>query len=319
MKKKIFLLLCFLLFSTGVVFAVEADITTAEETTERFFAVKNLPVLFGLLFLGGMIVYFIEKAKKGQKIFIRKIAGLNAIDDALGRSTEMGKPALYVPGIMGIEHLETLASVSILGHISKKIANYESDLKVPVRDPLVYSTAQEVIKESFLSAGRPDAYKDNMVEFLTSEQFGYVAGISGYMVREKPAATFFLGCFYAESLLLAETGNSIGAIQVAGTANPSQIPFFITACDYTLIGEELYAAGAYLSDDGKSRGSLKGQDMGKAAVMTIIILFTLITIVYSFTLSGQEITEVTKMQMGNIEPENWIQRVYFFFRNIMDF
>ena len=69
------------------------------------------------------------------------------------------------------------------------------------------------------------------------------------MLRDRPAAHIFMGSFYAESLLLAETGFSTGAIQVAGTANVHQLPFFVVACDYTLIGEELYAASAYLSGE----------------------------------------------------------------------
>ena len=72
-------------------------------------------------------------------------------------------------------------------------------------------------------------------------------GLDGIMVRERPATVFLLGMFYAESLILAETANSVGAIQIAGTDASSQLPFFIAACDYTLIGEELYAASAYMS------------------------------------------------------------------------
>jgi hypothetical protein len=92
------------------------------------------------------------------------------------------------------------------------------------------------------------------------------------MLREKPAACFYQGKFYAESLILAETGNSIGAIQIAGTASPSQLPFFITACDYTLIGEEFFAASAYLSGDRRLIGSIRGQDMGKIIFMAAILL-----------------------------------------------
>ena len=70
---------------------------------------------------------------------------------------------------------------------------------------------------------------------------------------------------------MAETGNSIGAIQVAGTGSPTQIPFFVTACDYTLIGEEFFAASAYLSKKASLIGSLKGQDMAKFVVITMIV------------------------------------------------
>jgi len=92
------------------------------------------------------------------------------------------------------------------------------------------------------------------------------------MVREKPATNFFLGMFWAESLILAETGATTGAIQIAGTDAVHQLPFFITACDYTLIGEELYAASAYLSREPLLVGSLKGQDYGKLAVLFLVLI-----------------------------------------------
>jgi hypothetical protein len=69
---------------------------------------------------------------------------------------------------------------------------------------------------------------------------------------------------------LAETGNSIGAIQIAGTGSASQIPFFVTACDYTLIGEEFFAASAYLSNKPELIGSIKGQDIVKFMVMLLM-------------------------------------------------
>jgi hypothetical protein len=134
------------------------------------------------------------------------------------------------------------------------------------------STAQEVVKEAYLEAGRPDAYRRENIRYISDLQFAYVAGVDGIMLREKPAANFYLGAFWAESLILAETGHSIGAIQIAGTAMPSQLPFFIAACDYTLIGEELFAASAYLSREPRLLGSLIGQDWGKVVILISIIL-----------------------------------------------
>jgi len=96
------------------------------------------------------------------------------------------------------------------------------------------------------------------------------------MMRDKPAANFFMGYYYAESLILAETGASTGAIQIAGTDSATQLPFFVTTCDYTLIGEELYAASAYLAREPMLLGSLKGQDVGKVFIMVIIVLGTLL-------------------------------------------
>ncbi len=91
------------------------------------------------------------------------------------------------------------------------------------------------------------------------------------MVREKPGANLLLGMFYAESLVLAETGSSVGAIQIAGTDAVAQLPFFVTACDYTIIGEELYAASAYIGREPTLLGSLKGQDVFKAICIVLIV------------------------------------------------
>jgi hypothetical protein len=129
-----------------------------------------------------------------------------------------------------------------------------------------------MVKGGYLQAGRPDAYDPNSVRFVSPEQFAYVASVTGIMLRDRPAAHIFMGSFYAESLLLAETGFATGAIQVAGTANVHQLPFFVVACDYTLIGEELFAASAYLSGDPKLVGGLKGADWIKIVVIVVIVV-----------------------------------------------
>ena len=218
------------------------------------------------------IAYFIYLSTTGRELYIRKIAGLEAVNEAVGRATEMGRPILFIPGIQDMDNVQTVAGVSIMGHIARRTATYETHLEVPVSRSITMSVARETVKQAYLEAGRPDLYNDDMVHYVTDEQFGYVAAVDGIMVREKPAACFYLGAFFAESLILAETGNSIGAIQVAGTAMPTQLPFFVAACDYTLIGEELFAASAYLTEDKKMKGSLKGQDAGKAIAMIFIIL-----------------------------------------------
>ncbi len=229
-------------------------------------------LLLILFIVSASVVYFIETAKRGKKLFIRKIAGLDAVDEAIGRATEMGRPILFIPGIQDMDDVQTIAGITILGHISRTIAAYDTRLYMPVSRSLVMTAARETIKTSYMAAGRPDAYNDDMVTYVTDEQFGYVAAVDGYMVRQKPAACFYLGAFFAESLIMAETGNSIGAIQIAGTAMPTQLPFFVAACDFTLIGEELFAASAYLSNEPRQLGALKGQDVGKGIAIAVILI-----------------------------------------------
>lgn len=245
----------------------------------QLFNTERINVFIGVLLYTFLLLYFIYSARKGKEFFVRKIPGLEALDEAIGRATEMGKPILYVPGISVIEDVATLASLNILARVARKTAEYESRLLIPNRDPVVMPVCREIVREAYLDMGRPDAYREEDIYYVTYSQFGYVSAVDGIMVREKPATNLFLGMFYAESLILAETGASTGAIQIAGTDAVTQLPFFITACDYTLIGEELYAASAYLSREPLSLGSLKGQDWAKfiigASILAGIILSTL--------------------------------------------
>ncbi|MGR3310631.1 MAG: DUF6754 domain-containing protein, partial [Candidatus Brocadiales bacterium] len=220
---------------------------------------EGLNLLIMLAF-GGLVLYFIAHARRNPNIFLRKIGGLDAVEEALGRATEMGKPVLFVHGLTTMGSVSTIAAVNILGRIAGKIAEYDAMLKVVNNDPIVMSVSQEVVKEAYLEAGRPDAYNEDNIFLVASEQFPYVAAVSGIMRRERPATNFFIGYFYAESLILAETGAETGAIQIAGTDAFTQLPFFITTCDYTLMGEELYAASAYLSREPLLLGTLRAQD-----------------------------------------------------------
>jgi len=253
-------------------YIAESNRTAPMQTEREWLNLDRKFMFLVALILGGAIVYFIETARRGKKLFVRRIAGLEAVDEAIGRATEMGRPILFIPGIHDMDDVQTLAAITILGRVAGQVAEYETKIRMPVARSLVMTAARETIKAAYQTAGHPDAYSDEMVNYVTDEQFGYVAAVDGIMVREKPATVFLLGAFFAESLILAETGNSIGAIQIAGTARPAQLPFFIAACDFTLIGEELFAASAYLSGEPKQLGSLKGQDVGKMIAMIVILV-----------------------------------------------
>ncbi len=245
-------------------------ISNAAAARAQWFHTGRVSMLIAVIIFSSLVMWFISQAKKGRALYIRPIAGLEAVDDAVGRATEMGKSIMYIPGILDMDDIQTIASVIILGKVARKAAQYETPILVPCTRSLVMSAAQETVKEACVDAGRPDIYDPARVSYLTDDQFGYAAGVDGMMLREKPGAIFYMGAFYAESLILAETGHSTGAIQIAGTAMPSQLPFFVTACDYTLIGEELFAASAYLSREPLLLGSLKGQDWGKALILLIL-------------------------------------------------
>jgi hypothetical protein len=231
---------------------------------------------FFLTFIGLTAIAFFVYARiartRAKTMFIRRIPGVDAIEDAIGRSTEMGRPVLYVTGTEEIQDIQTMASLLILGHVAQMTAEYDTEIKVANLYPLTMVVAEEIVRQGYSNAGRIDAHKPENVMFITSEQFAYAAAINGMILRDKPATNIFLGRFFAESLLLSETGYLVGAVQIAGTAEFTQLPFFIAACDYTLIGEELYATSAYLTREPVLMAQLKAGDVMKLLIMATIII-----------------------------------------------
>lgn len=235
-----------------------------------------LGILFTLLIVFFILFNIARARKDAENIFIRRIAGLNAIDEAVGRATEMGRPVLMVPGLGDLNAISVQA-LNIFATVTKAAARFATPIRLCCGNAAVFTVAQEIIRDTYQSEGYPERMEADSVRFVSDRQFAFAAGVSGIMLREKTAATFFLGEFFAESLIFAETANSIGAIQVAGSTENTQTPFFIAACDYVLIGEEFYAASAYLTRQPVLVGSLIGQDWAKLAIAALMVfsIFTM--------------------------------------------
>lgn len=232
----------------------------------------TVPLAIEILFALSLLFVMI-RARRGQRVpRVRKVAGLEALEEAIGRATEMGRPVHFTPGIGDFGEPMTLGAFIVLGHVAKLAARYGARLIVTNRDPSVHPVTESITREAFIGEGRADSFNPADVRYLSNHQFGYASGVVGILHREKVAANLMFGLFYAESLIFAEAGSQAGAIQIAGSAYIYQIPMFVAACDYTLIGDEFYAAGAYLSGDPVLLANLTAQDWGKAFAIIAILL-----------------------------------------------
>lgn len=209
--------------------------------------------------------------RKIGSIPFRKIPGVSAIDEAVQRAAEMGGAVHFTSGFGGLVS-DTFAALNILEYLSRKTAEYGVELIVTNSQPQVHVASEAIVREAYFSSGKESLLKPGTVRYLSDTQQAYVSGVWGIMEREKITSNIMMGYFFAESLQLAEAGNRIGAFQVAGTASTPQLPFFVAACDYTLIGEELFAASAYLCPDAVSVASLMGAEAGKVIAIVVMLL-----------------------------------------------
>jgi hypothetical protein len=224
--------------------------------------------------------YYIYSARKGKVPKIRRIAGIDAIDEAIGRAVEMGRSVFFNPGIGDLTGAgtgpQTIAGLGVLNYVSKKCVDVSTRLIVPVRNTTVWPIAADIVETAYRLAGKQQEYRAGDIMFLSSDQFGFTSSYLGLLMREKPGANIMIGAYWAESMQLATTGARVGCIQIAGTAAVAQIPYFVLASDYCLIGEEIYAASSYVAGEGEQIASLAGQDFGRLLCVAVMLLGALL-------------------------------------------
>jgi hypothetical protein len=235
----------------------------------------TLGVLIMMVLMIGPVLFYIRQARTRKDLFVRRIPGIDAVDEAIGRSAELGRPLSFTTGLTGIGPV-LYACLGVLFYVVRRVARLQTKLLVPQCAPDVMAIVENTVDDAYRHEGRGQAFDPASIIFLSEEQFAYAAGYVGLIQREKAASAFLFGSFAAESLILAEAGQQIGAMQVASTISPEQVAFFICTCDYTLIGEELFAASAYLTREPVQLGSLYGQDRAKLLFALLIAVGVII-------------------------------------------
>jgi len=217
---------------------------------------------------------------KQGKIRIRRIPGLDAIEEVVGRSVEMGRPIFDIIGMGSFTDIyatQTVAGLSILSYVSTLCARLGAKLYAPQADVGVMPVAIELVRDAYRVEGKLEEIDiEEQLPYLTGTQFAWAGAIMGMATRMKPAGNIMIGPFWAESMLFAETFDRIGSMQVGGTARMYQIPFFAALCDYVLIGEEMFAAGAYVSGDPQQIGTIASQDWYKLVALILGIIGALL-------------------------------------------
>jgi len=249
----------------------------------------RLSTLIFLVLICALAYYFLERSRRGKVPQIRKLAALDAIDEAVARSIEMGKAIHFTQGnrsdLTRADVLpQTLAGISVLSYIATLCARHGGDLIVTAAVPQIVPVSEDTVKTAYIAEGKGEEYRPDIVQYLGS---GYQIGLIGTLARHKPGANIYIGGLGAEALYLVEVGNIYGCINIGGTARPIQLPFVVAGSDYFLVAEEMFAAGAYLSKDPIAIGSIAGEDISRYIVMGVLIvgailLYTGIKIVPDF-------------------------------------
>jgi hypothetical protein len=258
--------------STSAPVAAERTADSTQQNSRRFVAHV---IVLGLI-VGGVLIG-IAFARRGWALPIRDIPGLSAFDEAVARATEMGQPSLFTcGGVCDIRRVQLFASMPLLRRVASLSGELGNRLIVATAYPETISVHANTVRAGYADAGALERYRSEDIRYFPGGQFFFAMATMGWMLKEQPAACFYFGWWEADALMLAETGQTISALQIAGTDQLYQIPFFVAACDYTVIGEEFWASSAKISRDPALLGSLGAQDVFKLAVLGLMIVGVLL-------------------------------------------
>jgi len=232
-----------------------------------------------LFILIALIAYYYMTSKK--QIEVRRVPSLDAIDEGIGRAAEMGKPVIHSIGnCSGGMSYWTVAAMSILRYTAGKCA----DLGIPLYVPLgghdnsytPMEVARDVVKTEYDIRGKSDEFRLDNMPFFSGRQFPWASGYVGLLMRLRPATNIMLGDVQATAMYISEIGHEVGALQISGATYIANISVLATSSDYLAIGEDILAAGAYLSKEPDQIASIRTEDIFKIAIIVIIVAGSLL-------------------------------------------
>ncbi len=222
----------------------------------------------------GLIVFFSIIHKDRKHIPIRPIPAYQKIIEEINVAVEDGTQlhiSLGRGGIIGPESAAGLAGLSLLKQVIEKSSICDHPPVASTGNPVLSILAQDTIRSTSKAISVAEQLRHPSGELIGVTPFSYAAGTLTIIRDEKVSANVHTGWFGNEIIWLTTAGERQSSPTIAGTAQlPAQAIIYASASD-PLIGEELYAGGAYLGAGKVHEASISAQD-----VMRWIIIFLIL-------------------------------------------
>jgi len=227
-------------------------------------------ILFLLLFLG-LIAFFSMRIKKGQRVMLRQIRAFTAVKRLLAETAETGQKmhlSVGVGSVAGETSADTLAGISMMEAVADQSAKTGEPAITTMADPLAWLLSQNAAIAAHKKINA-DTVPD--VRWIAPQPGAYAAGVMNILNQDDVHANVIVGNLGDEYLLMGETAAHNKMEQVGGTSNPNTLPFVYASTRNILLGEEIYAAGAYLRKIPVHLASLLAQDVMRWLIALLIL------------------------------------------------
>ena len=230
-------------------------------------------LLFLLIFVG--ILYFAAvRIRAGGVPALRRIPAFEALKGFTGRAVESGRNVHLSLGLGSMADQTTadsLAGLYVLNYLAEQAAATRVPPIVTMADPTVMLFAQNALRSAHVNDpnAAEEAYRH--IRWIAPQPAAYAAGVMNILTMDEVEANVMVGSFGDEYLLMGETAAWHKIAHVGGTSNPNTLPFIYVSADEILLGEEIYASGAYLQKSPVHLGSLIAQDTMRWIIAVLIL------------------------------------------------
>lgn len=231
-----------------------------------------------LLLLITALYFFTRRARAllrvGKRPPLRPLRAFERLSETAGIAAESGRPlhiSLGTGAVGDTSTIESMAALTLLDSLAGQAAAYDAHPVVTVGDATLLLAAQDRLRQAYGRLGYEEGYLSTDVQLIAPEPTAYAAGAMGLVSMEKMSGNVMVGAFGEEYLLLGEAGAHHNPDQVAGAADLGVLPLVYATSETPLLGEEMFAAGAYMGQWPSHIGSLFAQDWARLLIILVII------------------------------------------------
>lgn len=231
-------------------------------------------VLFPALFFGFWVLW--HRRGRLEELTLRRLPPTEVLKAGLRRAAEMGEVVHLSPGTGALHQrgsvAETLAGLETVQGAAQDALALGVPVEVTTNDALVNVVAQRLLEQALRKAGQPAGLPANSHFVAQQNRLAYAAGAMDRLGRSPVQGNVLVGAFEEELLLIGNVGGQETKFQVAGAARPTAAALLPLITDNFLLGEEIYAAGAYLDPRPARVVSLLVQDGMRMLLILLIVV-----------------------------------------------
>ena len=208
-------------------------------------------------------------------ISLRPLPAYDNLKESITDAAESGHTVHLSAGsdtVGGTTTIETLAGVTAVASLAGRAAASHVPTLMTTASPLVLPLLQAVSEQAYEQAGAPGEHIPTQVRFSGDNRSAYAVGVTDAIENEDISDSALIGPFTEEVLLIGERSRLRNVTQTIGTVSVRALPYAVVTADQVLVGEEMFAAGAYLSDQHSHVASLLAQDWLRLVVVATIVV-----------------------------------------------